>query len=130
MGVEGKFDHADYENWMTTNRVRDSSQILLSARQEAGAVFLQSEERADRFTFTVGARYDLLNDFSEPVGAATASDTKGIFSPKLGAMYSLTDDVSLYANVSRGFRSTDGTIETPSLPIYHRMGVRSGKQIR
>ncbi len=117
MGVEGKFDHADYENWMTTNRVRDSSQILLSARQQAGAVFLQSEERANRFTFTVGARYDLLNDFSEPVDAPTASDTKGIFSPKLGAMYALREDVSFYANVSRGFRSTDGTIETPSLPF-------------
>ena len=128
MGVEGKFDHSDYENWMTTNRVRDSSQILLSARQEAGAVFLQSEERADRFTFTAGARYDLLNDFSEPVGAATASDTKGIFSPKLGAMYSLNENVSLYANVSRGFRSTDGTIETPSLPFITAWAYETGSK--
>jgi outer membrane receptor protein involved in Fe transport len=128
MGVEGKFDHSEYENWMTTNRVRDSSQILLSARQEAGAVFLQSEERADRFTFTAGVRYDLLDDFSEPVGAATASDTKGIFSPKLGAMYSLIDDVSLYANVSRGFRSTDGTIETPSLPFITAWAYEAGSK--
>jgi len=126
MGVEGKFDHAEYENWMTTNRVRDSSQILLSARQEAGAIFLQSEERADRFTFTVGARYDLLNDFSEPVGAPTASETKGIFSPKLGAMYFLADDLSLYANVSRGFRSTDGTIEAPSLPFITAWAYEAG----
>ncbi len=117
LGVEGKFDHSDYENWMTTNRVRDSSQILLSARQEAGAAFLQSEERADRFTFTAGARYDILNNFSAPDGAPTASDTKGIFSPKVGLMYALVDEASLYANVSRGFRSTDGTIETPSLPF-------------
>jgi outer membrane receptor protein involved in Fe transport len=128
MGVEGKFDHSEYENWMTTSRVRDSSQILLSARQEAGAVFLQSEERADRFTFTAGVRYDLLNDFSEPVGAATASDTKGIFSPKLGAMYVLRDDVSLYANVSRGFRSTDGTIETPSLPFITAWAYEAGSK--
>jgi iron complex outermembrane receptor protein len=128
MGVEGKFDHSEYENWMTTNRVRDSSQIILSARQEAAAVFLQSEERADRFTFTAGMRYDLLNDYSEPVGAATASDTKGIFSPKLGAMYSLIDDVSLYANVSRGFRSTDGTIETPSLPFITAWAYEAGSK--
>jgi iron complex outermembrane recepter protein len=126
MGVEEKFDHSEYENWITTNRVRDSSQILLSARQEAGAAFLQSEERADRFTFTAGGRYDLLNDYSEPVGAATASDTKGIFSPKLGVMYSLIDDVSLYANVSRGFRSTDGTIETPSLPFITAWAYETG----
>jgi hypothetical protein len=86
MGIEGKIDHSDYQNWMTTNRVRDSSQVLVSARQEAGALFLQSEERAGRFTFTAGARYDLLNALSAPVGGTLASDTKGIFSPKLGAM--------------------------------------------
>ena len=126
MGVEGKFDHSHYENWMTTNRVRDSVQILLSARQGAGALFLQSEERADKFTFTVGGRYDLVNDLSEPVDAATASYTKGIFSPKLGAMYSLADEVSLYANVSRGFRSTDGTIETPSLPFITAWAYETG----
>ena len=133
MGVEGKYDHADYENWITTNRVRDSGQVLLSARQEAGAVFLQSEERADRFTFTAGARYDLLNDVSEPIGAATVSDTKGIFSPKFGAMYFLADDLSLYANASRGFRSTDGTIETPSLPFItawaYEVGTKFDKNI-
>jgi len=117
LGVEGKFDHSRYENWTTTNRDRDSAQILLSARQTAGAAFLQSEERAGRFTFAVGARYDILNNFSAPNGFPTASDTKGIFSPKLGAMYALVDEASLYANMSRGFRSTDGTIETPSLPF-------------
>ena len=117
LGVEGKFDHSRYENWMTTNRDRDSAQVLLSAHQLAGAAFLQSEERVERFTFTAGARYDILNNFSAPDGDVTASDTKGIFSPKLGAMYALVDGASLYANVSRGFRSTDGTIETPSLPF-------------
>ena len=128
MGVEGKFDHSHYENWMTTNRVRDSAQILLSARQGAGALFLQSEERVEKFTFTVGARYDLLNDFSAPDSAASASATKGIFSPKLGAMYSLVEDVSLYANVSRGFRSTDGTIETPSLPFITAWAYETGSK--
>jgi outer membrane receptor protein involved in Fe transport len=126
MGIEGKIDHSDYQNWMTTNRVRDSSQVLVSARQEAGALFLQSEERAGRFTFTAGARYDLLNALSAPVGGTLASDTKGIFSPKLGAMYSLLEDVSLYANVSRGFRSTDGTIETPSLPFITAWAYEAG----
>ncbi|MGA9407072.1 MAG: TonB-dependent receptor [Bacteroidota bacterium] len=128
MGVEGKFDHSHYENWMTTNRVRDSAQILLSAHQGAGALFLQSEERVEKFTFTVGARYDLLNDFSAPDSAASASATKGIFSPKLGAMYSLVEDVSLYANVSRGFRSTDGTIETPSLPFITAWAYETGSK--
>ncbi|MGA7160783.1 MAG: TonB-dependent receptor [Bacteroidota bacterium] len=128
VGVEGKFDHSHYENWMTTNRVRDSAQILLTARQGAGALFLQSEERLEKFTFTVGARYDLLNDFSEPDGAASSGDTKGIFSPKLGAMYSLADEVSLYANVSRGFRSTDGTIETPSLPFITAWAYETGSK--
>lgn len=128
MGVEGKFDHARYENWTTTNRVRDSAQILLSARQEAAALFVQSEERADRFTFTAGARYDVINALSEPDSSASLSDTKGIFSPKLGAMYALAADVSLYANVSRGFRSTDGTIETPSLPFITAWAYEAGSK--
>lgn len=128
MGVEGKFDHARYENWTTTNRVRDSAQILLSARQEAAALFVQSEERADRFTFTAGARYDVINALSEPDSSASLSDTKGIFSPKLGAMYALADNVSLYANVSRGFRSTDGTIETPSLPFITAWAYEAGSK--
>lgn len=126
MGIEGKLDHSDYQNWTTTNRVRDSAQMLVSARQEAGALFLQSEERTDKFTFTLGARYDLLNASAEPVEGTSASDTKGIFSPKLGAIYFLTEYVSLYANVSRGFRSTDGTIETPSLPFITAWAYETG----
>jgi iron complex outermembrane recepter protein len=128
MGIEGKLDHSDYENWATTNRVRDSAQVHVSARQEAGALFLQSEERTGKFTFTIGGRYDLLNALSSPAGGLSSGDTKGIFSPKLGVIFFLPEDISFYANASRGFRSTDGTIETPSLPFITAWAYETGSK--
>lgn len=117
IGVEGKLDHSNYENWFTMNRERDSAQMLVSARQLAGALFFQSEENFGNAKFTLGGRYDIFNVESVPEGRTTLSKTKEIFSPKLGAMYFVPEYFSVYANVSRGFRSADGTIEDPSLPF-------------
>jgi iron complex outermembrane receptor protein len=43
------------------------------------------------------------------------SANHGIVSPKVGALVHLTPQVGLYANASRGFRSTDGVISDPTL---------------
>jgi outer membrane receptor protein involved in Fe transport len=126
VGVEGKLDHSNYENWLTTNRRRDSAQMLVSARQEAAALFLQSEENIGNVKFAVGGRYDMLNVESVLADGATSNNTKGIFSPKLGVMYFFPKYFSVYANVSRGFRSTDGTIENPSLPFITAWAYETG----
>ncbi|HTR82332.1 MAG TPA: TonB-dependent receptor [Bacteroidota bacterium] len=117
LGFETRHDHSNYENWFTTDRVRDSAQTLVSAQQQTEGLFLQSEQIVGAAKFTLGARYDILNAQSIPPDAPSIADTREIFSPKLGAMYAIQQNVSLYANVSRGFRSTDGTIEDPTLPF-------------
>lgn len=126
VGVEGRLDHSAYANWLTTYRRRDSSQVSVSARQQIGALFFQSEERVGRSKFSIGARYDLLNASSTPADGAALSDTKGIFSPKIGAMYSFPQYVSVYVNASRGFRSADGTIENPALPFITAWAFETG----
>jgi outer membrane receptor protein involved in Fe transport len=117
VGVEAKLDHSNYENWWTTNRSRDSASVLVSARQEAEALFAQTEERVNNLKFSIGGRYDFLNAESIPPDQPTITGSRGIFSPKLGVMYIFPQFFSPYVNVSRGFRSTDGTIEDPTLPF-------------
>jgi outer membrane receptor protein involved in Fe transport len=118
VGAEGRWDHADYQNYVTTNRVRDEAQTLVSGRQLSGAVFLQtSTDVGPHLRVDAGGRYDLLGTRSTPDGAVAASDTKGVFSPKVGVLYHLKRVADLYANVSRGFRQTDGVLEDPSVPF-------------
>jgi iron complex outermembrane receptor protein len=62
-----------------------------------------------------GARFDELGTHSEPEGEPSLTGNSGVFSPKLGAMYHLSPNLGLYANASRGFRSSDGIIEDPTL---------------
>jgi outer membrane receptor protein involved in Fe transport len=138
LGAETRWDHSHYENWFVTNRVRDSAQTLVVARQESAALFLQSAARlAPRLRVTVGGRFDVADTHDEPAGEAAASDSKNIFSPKLGAVYRVGPEagVDLYANVSRGFRQTDGVIEDPTLPFItawaYESGIRlNGRRVR
>jgi outer membrane receptor protein involved in Fe transport len=60
---------------------------------------------------------------------ASLSGTNSILSPKVGALLRLTEAASLYANISRGFRSTDGVIEDPSLPLIVAWSYESGVKI-
>ncbi len=114
VGVEGRWDHSHYENYFTSSRSRDSSQVLVTARQASGAVFLESTyEAVQRLSLTIGGRYEAQGTESTPDGGSTASDTKGVFVPKFGALYRLPGFGGLYANVSRGYRRSDGVIEDP-----------------
>lgn len=118
LGTEDRFDHSNYENYFTTARVRDSVNALLAGRQLSGALFLQSSfDPTPRVRFDLGARYDAIETWSLPTAdvPSTLSATHGVFSPKLGALFRVTPAVALYGNVSRGFRSTDGVIEDPTL---------------
>ncbi|HEY7893745.1 MAG TPA: TonB-dependent receptor [Gemmatimonadaceae bacterium] len=127
VGAESRWDQSHYQNWFTTDREQDSAATLVHARQTSGALFVQSDiDATSRLRLSLGARYDLVDTHSTPDEALTTADTHGIASPKLGALFRLTDDVGAYVNVSRGFRSTDGVIDDPTLPFITAWAYESG----
>ncbi|MGH7498724.1 MAG: TonB-dependent receptor [Gemmatimonadales bacterium] len=130
VGAEGRFDHADYQNWLTDSRARVEAQDLVTARQLSGALFVQtSTDVTKQLRIDVGGRYDVLGTRSVPVDGAPASDTKGIVVPKVGALYHVRPALDLYGNISRGFRQTDGVIDDPALPFITEWAYESGIKI-
>jgi outer membrane receptor protein involved in Fe transport len=130
VGAEGRFDQSHYQNWFTTDRRRDSVQALIHAHQLGGGVFAQAGvDVTDRLHLDLGARYDAVDTHSQPDGELAMQDSHGIFSPKAGALVKLTNAVGLYANVSRGFRATDGVIEDPTLPFITVWAYESGVKL-
>ena len=120
VGTEGRWDRARYENYFTSARTRDSVQTVVTARQLTVALFLQSYfEINDHLRLDIGARYDNLDTRSEPPSAngfiRIANASHSVFSPKLGATARFSPMFAMYANASRGFRSTDGVIADPNL---------------
>lgn len=129
LGVESRWDRSRYDNYFTTARTRDSSQTLVGARQGSGTVFLQSHvDLGDRWRLDVGARADAFATRSMPGNDVAASATDAIVAPKAGLLYRLTPVLAAYGNVSRGFRSTDGVINDPTLPLITAWAYESGLQ--
>jgi len=116
-GTEGRLDNAHYQNFFTTDRSRDSVNALVRGRQVSGALFVASNTNLGPVRLDIGGRYDVLDTRSTPAvaGGEPASDAHGVLSPKLGALVHVTPAVALYANASRGFRSTDGVLTDPTL---------------
>jgi iron complex outermembrane receptor protein len=130
LGVEGRWDHAHYENWFVTDRTRDSAQTLVAARQASGALFLEGTgDVTPRLRLSVGGRLDGANTRSTPEGEVATRAGHSVVSPKVGALYHLPRLFDLYANVSRGFRQTDGVIEDPSLPFITAWAYESGVKL-
>jgi outer membrane receptor protein involved in Fe transport len=133
VGVESRWDHSNYENWFTTARQRDSSAALLNASQLSGALFAAfDEDLTSRLRLSVGGRFDDLGTTSRPEdnSSAQVSASHAILSPKAGLTARLTDRVAAFANVSRGFRSTDGVISDPTLPLITVWAYESGLRVR
>jgi iron complex outermembrane receptor protein len=130
VGTETRWDHSRYENWFTTNRVRDSAQTRVTAHQLSGALFAQSTaDLGHHFRVTLGGRYDARSTGSTRDGGVAASHGQGIFTPKVGALYHVPRIGDLYANVSRGFRQTDGVITNPLLPFITAWAYETGLKI-
>ncbi len=126
-GGEARWDHADYENWFTSVRVRDSAQTLAVSRQVSGALFAQSvADVGQHLRLSLGGRLDHLDTRTTPRGGAAMGAGSTIVSPKLGALYHLKRIGDVYANVSRGFRQANGVIEDPSLPLVTAWAYESG----
>ncbi len=126
-GLESRWDHSNFENWLTTRRLRDSVQILVAAGQASGALFVQGVEDLGRhLRISLGGRLDVQDTRSRPRGEAAVSHAKGLLSPKVGALYHWPKVGEFYANISRGFRQTDGVIADPSLPFITAWAYEAG----
>ena len=130
VGTEGRLDDADYGRWFTTRRTRDSADVTLNARQLSGALFLQStEDFGHHLRFTLGGRYDVVDTRSTLTGEDVNSSAHGVFSPKVGVLAHLPKLGDVYANASRGFRSTDGVITDPTLPFITEWAYETGTHV-
>jgi outer membrane receptor protein involved in Fe transport len=129
-GFEGRWDHSDYQNWLTTDRARDSSQTLVAARQASAALFAQATLDLGRHVrASLGARYDALDTRSVPAAQPALSHGKGVFVPKAGLLYHIPRLGALYVNASRGFRQSDGVIADPSLPFITEWAYEAGAKL-
>jgi outer membrane receptor protein involved in Fe transport len=129
-GIEGRWDHSDYQNWFTTDRMRDSAQTLVGARQASAALFVQATlDLGQHVRATVGGRYDLQDTRSVPPGQAALSASKGVFAPKFGLLFHIPNWGAVYGNVSRGFRQTDGVISDPTLPFITEWAYEAGVKL-
>lgn len=131
VGTEGRFDDARYENYFTTARNRDSVNTLVAGRQLSGALFVASNTTVGRLRLDLGARYDVLDTRSTPGAAGTVpvSQAHAVFSPKVGTLVRLTRAIAIYANASRGFRSTDGVLTDPALAPITVWAYESGVKL-
>ncbi len=129
-GVEGRYDHSHYENYFTTNTARDSVQTAVRARQATGALFVESSTNlGHHFRMDLGARLESQDTRVEPDAGGSAHASKSIVAPKAGLLYHLPRLASLYANVSRGFRQTDGIVEDPTLPFITAWAYETGLKL-
>lgn len=116
VGAETRWDRATYLNYFATSRLRDSLAAAVAGRQLLGAAFVQSHlDLSARFRVDAGARYDALATRSTPDSGTLVSATHAVLSPKLGATVRVTPLLGIYANMSRGFRSSNGVLGDPTL---------------
>lgn len=126
LGLESRWDHADYQQYFTTSRARDSVETDVDARQASAGLFLASHwDLVPHLRIAVGGRVDLLGTRSTLEGG-TLRDTKAIVTPKLGATYEISGFGDVHVNVSRGFRQADGVIEDPATPFITSWATEAG----
>ncbi len=103
IGTSLKLDEIDYSYYYgTTLRTDDNTRPLY------WGVYVQDELTPFKpLTLTLGGRFDRAeydyNVFYDYNGATSTSKSFEEFSPKFGALYRLTEDVSLYGNIGRSF---------------------------
>ncbi len=130
VGFEGRYDHSHYENYFTTNTSRDSVQAAVVARQATGALFVESSTNlGHHFRMNLGARLETQDTRARPDTGGSAQASKSIVAPKAGLLYHLPRLASLYANVSRGFRQTDGIVQDPTLPFIKAWAYEAGVKL-
>lgn len=98
-------------------------------RDTAKAVYVQSEWFSERWSLTPGVRFDqfsldvLSQDGYYPPAAAPGKSMSGsAISPKLGVVYKITPQWSVYGNYATGFRAPEGqqvnsTLDGPTVQL-------------
>lgn len=149
VGADARYTDATYANYAESStgyRVDSAAVVIASpAQQLSGGLFVQAGFDVTKYArFNVGARLDQLStqvhqpqvDSAGALMLGTDYDSqhaKGIFSPKSGVLIRPFAGVGhpnfgVFANVSRGFRQTDGVITDPTLPFVtvwdYETGVR------
>jgi outer membrane receptor protein involved in Fe transport len=138
LGVDARYTSATYDNYAESStgyRVDSAAVVIASpAQQLSGGMFVQAGLDVTKYVrLNVGARIDQLSttvhqpqvDTSGALLPGTdynSQHAKGIFSPKSGILIRPFAGIGhpnfgVFANVSRGFRQTDGVISDPTLPF-------------
>jgi iron complex outermembrane recepter protein len=148
LGADTRYTHAQYENYAeaSTGYHVDSAAMELAtpAWQTSGGLFLQARFDLTQYArVELGGRIDQLSSsIRQPIGLSGDSlatlvqtqHSKGIFSPKAGLLIrpfaALGHPcIGLFANVSRGFRQTDGVITDPTLPFQTVWNYETGVKV-
>ena len=120
-GLSYRADAASDSRFPTVGRVRGAQTRQRDLTLNTPSAYAQLQIRpVERLKLTAGARYDRLF-YDVRVGSAdvaglantTTTANMGAFSPKVGAAFSITPVVSLFANYSRGFKGVDGYADLP-----------------
>jgi len=109
LGAELRQDRGDASRRMFTNRVPTANYVNAQELDLLTyGLFAQSQWRAgETVKLSAGARYDRFDYDIQNLKLPDASTaySKGVFTPKLGASWSLMPQLELFANVAEGMRS-------------------------
>jgi iron complex outermembrane receptor protein len=109
VGANLGFNQVDGGNYRNLGGRRNGLTTDIDNEATALEVFVMDRwQIADRWTLTlalqgVRAGRDVRNTDVESGVVSNPSDTLGAVNPRVGAIFSLTDDIAVYANVSRLF---------------------------
>ncbi|HEX8505104.1 MAG TPA: TonB-dependent receptor [Hymenobacter sp.] len=120
-GLSYRVDAAADSRFPTVGRVQGPQSRQRDLTLNTPSAYAQVQvQPVERLKLTAAARYDRLfydvrigrADVASLAGKTIAANT-GVFSPKVGAAFSITPVVSLFANYARGFKGPDGYAELP-----------------
>ncbi|MGE4456408.1 MAG: TonB-dependent receptor plug domain-containing protein [Arcobacteraceae bacterium] len=107
-GIDVRYDELDNKSNYTTGKV-----IQNLGKQNYLALFLQDEIfLGEKTVINIGGRYDKYNNYDgrqydsslTPTTTNYDSKTFSAFSPKIGAVYNVSDDLSVRGSVGKAFR--------------------------
>lgn len=147
LGIDARYTNATYANYAESStgfRVDSAPVVLASpAHQFSAGLFVQAGFDLSKYArVNLGGRIDQLSTSVHQPQVDASGDllvsqyydsqaSKGIFSPKAGILIrpfagNGHPNFGVFANVSRGFRQTDGVISDPTLPFVTVMDYETG----
>ena len=103
-----------------------------TTRVNAHALFIQDQiDVTSKLKFIAGGRYDRFDQsVTDNLNGNVQDSAFGAFSPRAGALYQLTPEIGLFANVARSFRPNAGLSRTgASFDPERGLGYEAGVKI-